>query len=260
MADSSTGRLKRKGTADIEAEYCYGDVLASSKRFRLNSELPVFCGEQEVLGVSCDDVPMQMPEMPNPVEISEFQQPAEPSAMATEPLPYVPNDEKALVLYKPVNPPIFPGLPAAGSPDLPIKFSTNYFSNHKAWEIQGRGNLPDLFHLARQSDPASNMKSLASKPVDNHLAVVPWTPSKFPTCVQEFSSDQKAGCDNVTANEDQMMMDDDNEALMEEDPILPPQAITACNNVANEIGSDGLQWQHCMTPQSPLNTQVMWSY
>ncbi|XP_057836027.2 uncharacterized protein LOC131046326 [Cryptomeria japonica] len=260
MANSLNGRLKRKGTADIEAEYSYGDVLASTKRFRLNPELPVFCGERGFLGVSCDDTLMQIPEMPNFVEISELQQPAEPSAMATEPLSYVPNDEKALVLYKPINPPIFPGLPAAGSPDLPIKFNMNCFSNHKAWEIQGRGNLPDLFRLARRSDPASNMKISTSQPVDNRLAVVPWTPSQFPTCVQELSLDQKSGCDNVTENEDHMMMDEDNVASMEEDPIQPPQAITACNNVVNEINSDGLQWQHCMTPQSPLNPQVMWSY
>ncbi|KAH9326117.1 hypothetical protein KI387_006295, partial [Taxus chinensis] len=124
-------RLNRKGAADIEAEYSYGDFLASSKRFRLEPELPIFCEEQASAGISCDDTLMQIREMPNPTEIPELCQSAEPCAMVAEPLPYVPNDEKALVLYKPVNPPIFPGFPAAGSPDLPIKFNTNCFSNHK---------------------------------------------------------------------------------------------------------------------------------
>ncbi|KAH9326108.1 hypothetical protein KI387_006286, partial [Taxus chinensis] len=166
-------RLNRKGVVDIEAEYSYGDFLASSKRFRLDPELPIFCEEQASAGISCDDKLMQIQEMPNPTEIPELWQSAEPCAMVAEPLPYVPNEEKALVLYKPVNPPIFPGFPAAGSPYLPIKFNTNCFSNHKAWDIQGSGNLPDLFRFVRQTDSASNLYSLETKPVDNRLAVVP---------------------------------------------------------------------------------------
>ena len=55
--------------------------------------------------------------------------------MATEPMHAVLNDEKSLLVYKPVNPLVFPSGQATGSPDLPIKFKTNCLLNHKGTNL-----------------------------------------------------------------------------------------------------------------------------
>jgi len=259
MADMFVGRLKRKNVGEVELDSLGSDGFALPKRVRLDPELPTFCGEQQCVGMQ-GDFPVEIPELPQPIQIPELQHPTEPLLMATQPMPAGPNDEKALVLYKPVNPPVFPGGPAAGSADLPIKFNTNCLLNHKAWQIQA--NLPDIFHFTRPSDSASisvNKKTLEFSHVDNRLAVVPWVPSQFQRSTDQVSFYQKS-CNDLTGNEDieePMAMEDEDMVEMEEDPQEP---VITSSSLASEMVTDGVQWQHYSTPPPPINQPVMWSY
>lgn len=253
------GRPKRKNVGELELDSFGCDGYALPKRVRLNPDLPAFCGDQQCVEMQ-GDFPVEIPELSQPVQMAELQHPTEPLLMATQPMPAVPNDEKALVLYKPVNPPVFPGGPAAGSPDLPMKFNTNCLLNHKAWQIQA--NLPDLFRFARPSDSASisvGRRTLDIKPVDNSLAVVPWVPSQFQRSADQLSFNQKS-CDESTENEEPVAMEDEDMVLMEEDPVQPQQPVITSTSLASEMVTDGVQWQHCLTPQPPVNPPVMWSY
>lgn len=254
------GRMKRKNFSEVEVDSFVSDGLALPKRVRLDPDLPIFCGDQQ--GVEMQGgFPVETSELPQPVLIPELQQTTEPLLMATEPMSAVPNDEKALVLYKPVNPPVFPGGPAAGSPDLPIKCNTNSLWNQKAWQIQA--NLPDLFRFARPSDSGAisvSRRTLDIKPVDNRLAVVPWVPSQFQRSTDQLTFNQK-NCDDSTENEEPMAMEDEDMVSMEEDPVQPQQPLTPSTSLASEMVTDGMQWQqHCLTPQTPINQPVMWSY
>eukprot|EP01018_Ginkgo_biloba_P027633 Gb_18529 [translate_table: standard] len=256
MAGTYTGRLKRKDVGEVAMDYICGDDLAPSKKMRVDPGFPSIFDNGPDFVMACDDLP---------VEISPQPQPTEPFVMVPEPPPVVPNEEKALVLYKPVNPPIFPGGPAAGSADLPIKFNANCLPNYQAtWQMNSMVNMPDLFRFVRAPDSAwnsENLKRSESNPVDNRLAVVPWVPSQFPSATQESSSNEKLSCDNGIECIDSMPVEDEDAISMEEDPMQPPPSSTiACTGVTNETGIEGVQWQHCMTPQPPQNTQVMWSY
>lgn len=254
------GRMKRKNLGEGEVDYFGCDGFALPKRVRLDPDLPIFCGDQQCVEMQ-GGFPVETSELPQTVQIPELQQATEPLLMATEPMPAAPNDEKALVLYKPVNPPVFPGGPAAGSPDLPIKCNTTSLLNHKAWQIQA--NLPDLFRFARPSDSGSisvSRRTLDIKPVDNRLAVVPWVPSQFQRSTEQLPFNQKS-CDDSTETSEPMAMEDEDMVSMEEDPVQPQQPLIPSASLASEMVTDGMQWQqHCLTPQTPVNQPVMWSY
>ena len=95
-------------------------------------------------------------------------------------------------------------------------------------------------------------RTLDIKPVDNRLVVVPWVPSQFQRSTDQLSLNKKS-CDESIENEELMAMEDEDMVLMEDNPLQLEQSVIASTNLASEMVTDGVQWQHCLTPR-PLST------
>ncbi|KAI3447305.1 hypothetical protein Pfo_003970 [Paulownia fortunei] len=231
-------KLKRKDLEDVNDDFSDFSLSSPARKIRrLDAELPPIIEEEEC-------------EIPIAFEHSLLQEQSFGSnssgGLKIEELPSVPsNEEKAIVLFKPIN-----TTPLLHSPS---NFSVSVdphlisvFKNQVPWSSQSNSWRIADDEAAENNNTGSGNRS---------LAVVPWVPSRLSSALAaEFPSqiDYSEMMDAQEVEEEKMDVEDGTG--------------TEQRNV-NEAGgmslSEGFhQWQqqHCLIPQPPHNTTapIVW--
>lgn len=168
-----------------------------------------------------------------------------------EPLPSPPvNDERAIVLYKPVNPPLFPGGPSAGSQ---LMLNANILSSgvlDSSNLLRGR-NEGELSWLRVPSSGVriTELTEEEAKQHDTHLAVVPWVPNSSMDILVSQTTASPVFDKMCGENFDIEAMEEDNELSMD---FVNSQPGNSNINFCYE------PWQQYGAPQ-PQYSSIMWS-
>lgn len=154
------------------------------------------------------------------------------------------NDERAIVLFKPMNTSFMQSAPS----NLSVSVDSDIISGFKS-QLLG-SNQSDRVKLSEE-EAMEDRK-------DDRLAVIPWVPSQLPpasaTGVAEADAlDMMEEAEEMEAAT--MDVEEDNNSNASTEQVQPN--IHIYGGIA---GSDGLhQWQqqhHCMVPQLPQNTST----
>ncbi|XP_042493594.1 uncharacterized protein LOC122073127 [Macadamia integrifolia] len=240
MAGYLSMKMKRKGLEEVYDEFSDFSLSSPARKIRrLDVELPPIMEEEE-----SPEIPVAFDRPPSgDLGISARQS----AATGTEALPSAPlNEERALVLYKPMNKPLVEII--VNSDLIPG------LRNHGFWSEQSN-------QVRRVEDEATD-SSTNTGAKNGCLAVVPWVvPTQFlpnsgtegmPATVVSEQMEAEGGVDT-----EMMEIEDDN--------------VQVTGGQAKEIGGgveggseSWQQWQqqHCLTPQLPQNTSapIMWSW
>lgn len=213
MAGFMSTKAKRKDFEEVYDEFSEFSLYSPARKIRrLDAELPPIMEEED------QAVPLLMPEE---LAVSEM--------VDAEPPPL--NEERALVLYKPMNSPLIlshspTNLSFRVNPDL-----VDGLKNQAFWA--GNHSLDDKAGVANSS-----------------LAVVPWVPAQAPLAINLGSRGM-----NV---EEPMEAEEVGGASMEVE-----ESKQQAGGQAGGVADGFQQWQqHCMIPQPPQNatTPIMWSW
>ncbi|KAJ4963953.1 hypothetical protein NE237_023892 [Protea cynaroides] len=234
MAGYLSMKMKRKGLEEVYDEFSDFSLSSPARKIRrLDAELPPIMEEDET-----SENPVFFYRPPSGDLGSSAQ---ELGATVKEALPSAPlNEERALVLYKPVNKPLveitlvsdlIPGL-----------------RNHVFWS--GQIQVRRLEH--ETIDTSKNMEVK-----NDQLAVVPWVPTQLPSDSRTEMPAAAVPEQMEAEGVDSVMME------IEDDNVqLTPGEAREMSGV--EGGESWQQWQqqHCLTPQLPQNpsTPIMWSW
>lgn len=259
--DSPVARPKRKYDDDLVLDLFNNVSLSPHKKLRQDTGLPTIFEEYPYMATPAkhhdDGVDISTaPGISLPEELPKL-------------TPVYPADEKAIVLYKPVNPPMFPGGPSTGSSDFPIKLSTRIFTKGvlDASKLLKASKTYDQFHVfgAQEKNSSASGDLLESEErmesdatPNNRLAVIPWVqnPIKLPGVNMLPAGSKIPASQDGTTVEDGMPVDNDGGAeAMEEDTALVDNS--QHNNSILNFGSE--PWQHYGVPQPPY-TSAMWSH
>ncbi|KAF3787246.1 hypothetical protein EJ110_NYTH23636 [Nymphaea thermarum] len=234
MAGFSSAKMKRK---DLQSDLFdrFHDFSISSparKIRRLDGVMPPILEEEPE---NSGAFSYQSPGVPLGMKYDQQQ----PAALVTEAnSPFLLNQEKALVLYKPVN-----GTSYLPLLDLKVPISSDISFTVDSDIVTG---------LKDQLTPRPRAASLKEVGTSEMLALVPWVPSSH------LPKHDKVAAQAAVDVPFEPMEAEDMDTGMEEDTAvgvtMPPSA---------GAGTEGLTWQqqHCMIPQPPRPTNpVMWSW
>ncbi|ERN12529.1 hypothetical protein AMTR_s00025p00194220 [Amborella trichopoda] len=238
--------MKRKELEEVYDDFSDFSLSSPGRKIRrLDAELPPIMEEPNFPSFFEEQVPEEhFLDLKDRIE----QLPTGPIDVGS---PVSVNEERALVLYKPL-----------GSPG--VSFRVNPFllpalRNKMLWLESSDGKI------SNETTPKSSSETPLACNNSKNLAVVPWVPSQL--SVLENGRD--------LAIEDSMfepmVQDVEMGTAMEEDLDDTEQQRLARTSVATEPqaavgvmgGADALQWQqHCMTTpqQPPGSTPIMWSW
>ncbi|KAI5076558.1 hypothetical protein GOP47_0008623 [Adiantum capillus-veneris] len=258
----STPRHKRKcDDSDAVLELLNGVSLSPrSKRMR-----------QEFGSTShCNEFVSNFASVPTP-EVDFSDQPSSEMLLAppdvdvsehlVEPLPSAPlNNERAIVLYKPVNPPLFPGGPSAGSQvflnarmlQTGVLDASNLLRNRKVEDLPWLQAPKSGVTIVDLSEEEASQPHVV---LDNHLALIPWESN---STVNMLASQRAVQPCNVGI--DGMSVDDATSGVeaMEEDNELSASFVNP--QLSNSSSSFCYEpWQQYGPPQ-PQHSSVMWSH
>ncbi|KAH9545598.1 hypothetical protein CY35_12G056300 [Sphagnum magellanicum] len=189
-------------------------------------------------------------------------------------------EEKALVLYRPLNPPLYPGGPPTGSSELPIKVhAAGYLAAIKALDLQGG---PSSAFSSKRLQRVSSCSSLpqAVTSLDNmeddndpqissgnQMALIPWAPLAFPTSGVNNSSPTMSGMmstpvDSVDTHlgDEEEMIDIEPMEVMEDvanGEVVPADPASQFGSPIPTFGSP--QWGTSESLKPPYS-KVMWSH
>lgn len=229
-------KMKRKDLDQVNDDF-YDFSLSSPARKirRLDAELPPIM-EDEDPEIS---IPFHKPSLGTRsagvgVVIEELPTTSSPSVPV--------NDERAIVLFKPVNGPLLlqqspTTMSVSVDPDLIAGFKNHF----------------------RQVNLSANERSLASDDeveaaddINECKAVIPWIPSQFPATLEPQMEAAAEAMEDDEMGGASMEVEEDNSEMRQAN----------ANNLQVEMkGSDAFpQWQHCMTPQIPPATSspIVW--
>lgn len=233
MAGFLSVKMKRKDLEEVNDDFSEFSLSSPARKIRrLDAELPPIMEEEEpAISIVCDQ------QLVAPVE---------------EPVPSTLNEERALVLYKPVNAQL---LQSSSSSNLSLRVNTDLIPGLKNQVIwQGCANaMPELMR-----DGDNEVATTASC-----LAVVPWVPSQYQHQVGTTLGTGVSGMG--TGLSEPMEAEATDVSLMEVEEENVPVVVDGLRKAPTGMGEgEGLQqWQqHCMTPQLPQNasTPIMWSW
>ncbi|GLT57389.1 hypothetical protein SLA2020_303650 [Shorea laevis] len=180
-------------------------------------------------------------ELPPIMEEEEAEIPPELGGGVMEDLELPSNEERAIVLFKPVNASLFHSQPS----NLSFSVDSHIISGFKN----------QLFGSS-QCDPVKSAEEEAMRDKNGDcLAVVPWVPSHFPPAPATNVSrmDEAEEMEAVSMDVEEDNNNNINNASIE-------QGHPNLHVYGGAAGSDGLhQWQqqyHCMIPQLPQNTST----
>ncbi|PON81339.1 DBH-like monooxygenase [Trema orientale] len=230
-------KLKRKEAEDLhQVSHDFSDFSLSSparKIRRLDAELPPILEEEEPEVIS---FPSSMATGRGPL-IEELDSVPDPLPIHNHRDPHPHDDkDKAIVLFKPLNSPIF-----HNSPNISLSLDSNFISGFKDRLIRGPSN----------QKKTSNGDDIAAG--NECLAVVPWVPPSQlipPTEASQIPAEAPL----ESMEEDAMEIEDDSNRTA---PQLVQQGYDSYAGMSG-AGEGIPQWyqQHCMVPQPPHNTST----
>ncbi|KAM7481060.1 hypothetical protein LguiB_005643 [Lonicera macranthoides] len=156
-----------------------------------------------------------------------------------EELPTVPeNEERAIVLFKPVNNASMFQSPSSYS----ISVDSNIISGFKNQGLWGSNSNPIRASKDEEEKQDNNLGT-----TNRNLAVVPWVPSKFPQAAEIPQTNASELMEAEYAEATTMDIEDESAGVNQ----IP----------GNEFSGMGGVWsQHCIVPQPPENTStpIVW--
>ncbi|MCO5590354.1 hypothetical protein L7F22_044323 [Adiantum nelumboides] len=171
------------------------------------------------------------------------------------------NDERAIVLYKPVNSPLFPGGPSVGSQVLlnASFLPTGVLGASNILRSRNEDRLPWLpasksgVRIVDLSEEETNQPDVFP---DNRLAVIPWDSKSTVNMLASERAAQPSNADMGGMSVDSSTMDveameEDNELSMN---FVNPQPSNSSSSFCYE------PWQQYGAPLQPQFTSIMWSH
>lgn len=204
---------------------------------------------------------------------SPLPSPSPPPPVATA-VPASATDEKAIVLYKPVNPPLFPGGPPTGSPEPPfIVDATGALAACKALDLHGKKPSLPIRRLQRTSSCSSlprvsysmndtSMEETDTQLSSSQLALIPYSPPAFLVPAANYTHQSLPNSEAVLSGADpsEEMADDDAMDVMEDTLHGDGVATESGTEFGSPIPTFGMSlWEPCDVFQPPCS-QVMWSH
>ncbi|XAR63713.1 hypothetical protein NMG60_11023749 [Bertholletia excelsa] len=236
MAVFMSTKLKRKELEDVNDEFSDFSLSSPARKIRrLDAELPPII-EEDRDGPWVFEQPMAPEEnfASNTVQLGE-------SGLVIEELPDVSkNDERAIVLFKPMNSPL---------PQSPSNFSISVDSNIISG-IKNQILCSNRCNAVKSADDEAARQGSETRAPNECLAVVPWFPSQnLPNRGLEAPQTEISELmESEEMDEATMDIEEDNGGGE------PGQGLSGINQ--------GLQqWQqHCMIPQLPqiTSTPIVW--
>ncbi|OWM86910.1 uncharacterized protein LOC116189383 [Punica granatum] len=220
-------KMKRKDLDQVSDDFSDFSLSSPARKIRrLDAELPPIMEDEE------------------PGNFMSFEQPS-PTLQGARASPIIEelppssapvNEERAIVLFKPVNSPILQHqssstLSVSVDPDL-----ISEFKNRKLWASLS-GNAKSSEDDAKAADKSSN----------KCMAVVPWYPAQF-TPIPEPQVEAAEEMEAEEMGEATMEIEDSSTAAPVEELPSP------YGEMRGGDASSLPQWQHCMTPQFPPTT------
>ncbi|MCD9642972.1 hypothetical protein HAX54_030070 [Datura stramonium] len=232
-------KMKRKDLEDVYDEFSDFSLSSPARKIRrLDAELPPIVEEVEE-----PEIPIAFEQAATYPSIGTN---AVNRGLVIEELPSVPeNEERAIVLFKPMNTP-----PVHSPSNFSVKVDPQFINGFKSqvfWENRANALKPADNEATEQEDSSSAKEC---------LAVVPWVPSQLPSAEEAEVLGQPDISDMMDAE------DIEGVAMDVEDSSVNAESRTAVE--VGEVGvNEGLhhwQQQHCMTTQLPQNTStpIVW--
>uniref|UniRef100_A0A1D1YWH8 ATP synthase subunit delta n=1 Tax=Anthurium amnicola TaxID=1678845 RepID=A0A1D1YWH8_9ARAE len=236
MPGHAPARMKRKDLEDVYDDFSEFSLSSPARKIRrLDAELPPIMEEEETAAPLIFGQPLPKEQLhTRSLQLAAGSDDVEPS------LPL--NEERAIVLYKPVNMPLL-DFPCPSNvflnvdPDMIASFKNGAF-----WQSQ-----PNL--VKTREEEAESTAGSGKAAVSSCLAVVPWMPSHhLPEAVNAVNV---MGVKNQ-AVEESMASEGAEDALMEIEVEGGQANGVTTSGPSGLAASEGLQhWQqHCMTPQA----------
>ncbi|KAK9097572.1 hypothetical protein Sjap_023069 [Stephania japonica] len=233
---ASSMKMKRKDLEEVVDDFTDFYLTSPARKIRrLDAELPPIMEE--------DEPGIPIGSRRSVQEEQQWSAPLMEDAIRVTPVTPV-NEERALVLYKPVN--SIPAEPSTSSSNYVITLNSDFIpglKEHAFWS--GDMNFPGTVDITEHNEEENTHAR-------NNLAIIPWTGHQFPT-----SSTMEATPSETTEpmEADEMMVDGTMDIEVDDRVQTPGFG-----------EGEGLQkWQqpHCMmTRQLPQNTStpIMWSW
>ncbi|WOL19782.1 hypothetical protein Cni_G28584 [Canna indica] len=237
MAGFWHGKLKRKELEEVYDDFAEFSLSSPARKIRrLDAELPPIMEEVEPTSTLSfnqqfpqETISASVSSMPNLGSVVSQAMPTRPSN----------NDQRALVLYKPVEMPL---LLSPSPTNVSIKFNSGFIDGLKS-------------HMFKPRITNFDEKDKHTDADESCLAVIPWVPSQLASDSGGFEGSESQN--NLSG--EVMESEDANVTSMEiEDGNIRGLATTG--GVGNENFQQ--QQQHCMTAQLTPNTSnsIMWSW
>ncbi|XP_017700290.2 uncharacterized protein LOC103715535 isoform X1 [Phoenix dactylifera] len=239
MAGFLPGKMKRKDLEEVYGDFSEFSLSSPARKIRrLDAELPPIMEEEDSAVPVVFEFEQQ--QLPRDLMSGSSSMPESGSTMTDAvPVPAL-NEERSLVLYKPV--------------DAQLLWSPA--QSNVSFRVSS-----DLIHgLKNQAFQSGNQMRVEDKSAvsSNCLAVVPWVPNKG-SVVATGSGDPIEVQSKVSQEPMEAEQIESVSMEVEEERDQAEQA-----SIDGGAGGEGFhQWQqHCMTPQLPPNpsTPVMWSW
>ncbi|KAG9449309.1 hypothetical protein H6P81_009274 [Aristolochia fimbriata] len=239
MASYLSVKSKRKDFEEVYDDFSDFSLSSPARKIRrLDAELPPIMEEEEPMipPVFDQHIPEEQPRAP----------------VVIEELPPAPlNEERALVLYKPMAAPFLQSPTTSG---LSFKVHTQLIPGFN-----------DQMFWSGPSELIRNAENEERERSNNCMAVVPWTPSSIPTGeamgVSAPGNNLSEVMEAETAEATSMEVEDESNSFFSQGETGGSAADAVM--VADRSESPQQQWpQHCMTAQLSRNssTPVMWSW
>ncbi|XP_077238575.1 uncharacterized protein LOC143879833 [Tasmannia lanceolata] len=235
MAGFLSVKMKRKDLEEVYDDFSDFSLSSPARKIRrLDAELPPIMEEEDP--VMPQDLNPPLPEESIKGSIPQL------AVEMTEAMPSLHlNEERALVLYKPVKTPL---LESSGSSNLSFSVHTDLlqgFKNRYFWS--GNSNLIT--------------EAAGEEATNDCQAIIPWVPSQLPVTQETDDSGMEIGLSEPMEAEEVGATTME----VEEDTMTGRQEVRESGG----MGEGLQQWhqQHCMTtPQLPPNTStpLMWSW
>ncbi|GAA0164807.1 oxygenase [Lithospermum erythrorhizon] len=246
-------KMKRKDFEQVNDDFSDFSISSPARKIRrLDAELPPI-NEEEVMEVPIIEHYEPELDFGNNVERVGGGRGGSGRGIVIEELPNdLENDERAIVVFNPVN------LPFVASPsNFSVTVNPDLISGFMIC-VSCADQMMCTYQQSnpfRQADNGTTERDENSATTNNCMAVVPWMPYQVPSSAAVELSSQNDVNDMMDAEETQtatMEVEDSN-------PTFDPSSVRESGTVWNE-GIHQWQQQHCMMPQLPENTStpVVW--
>eukprot|EP00262_Sarcandra_glabra_P000563 TRINITY_DN1066_c0_g1_i1.p1 TRINITY_DN1066_c0_g1~~TRINITY_DN1066_c0_g1_i1.p1 ORF type:complete len:251 (-),score=62.44 TRINITY_DN1066_c0_g1_i1:223-975(-) len=250
MAGFPSMKMKRKDLEEVNDDFSDFSLSSPARKIRrLDAELPPIMEEEE------PGIPLVFEQ--HVPEISLQNSAQQSIDVMTEAMTSLPlNEERALVLYKPVHTPLLQ-VQSLPSSNLSFTVNSNLVPGFKS-EFFWSGHQNMLMEMEKEAASINKRPTVT----DNCLAVVPWAPSQLPFHQgNEVSAAVGIGLsDPMESKEGEAFMEIEEENA---DIAQGKEQATVFGGKGENEGLHQWQQQHCMTTplsQNASSNAIMWSW